>query len=199
MSPKDRTFTCIGTDDVPDGCGKTIIHRKPGPLPTVCDDCRTAAGAPRTDVDRLDGQRRLDVKRHQEKGFKAHRLAAEELKGAKLAVAMQMEPNDIEAAARIAGINPDDEDMVSLTKRARGMFRDAIDNPDAFTSRIISSAAAQLALNALITAPLQSPRDIPGALRQLADFNERMFGGAKQVFANVVIGEPTIMEDGKKR
>lgn len=194
-----RTFVCTGTDDVPEGCGRTILYKKPGPIPTVCDDCRREAGAPRTDVDRLDNQRRADVRRQQERGVKSHRLAESELKAAKLASAMQMEPNDLESAARLAGINPEEEDMLSLGARAKSMFRDAIENPDAFTSRIISMTAAQLAINALITAPLQSPRDIPGALRQLADFNERMFGGAKQVFSNVVIGDPVVMEDGKKR
>lgn len=182
---KQRTYQC-------DSCGAQKIHEKKGRLPKTCGDCQE-----QHPIDNHDGKRRQAIKRLQGKGLASHTLAIDEMLPARVAVGLSLFPDDPVRACNVVGLATSLAEAKMLAEVAKAKFSDLIEAKPSSVLPLMNRAAALYAIRLIETADLQSPRDLPNALRSFATFNELVAGDARAAYGNIVINVPATVPDRK--
>ena len=117
----------------------------------------------------------------------------------KLAFALQALPNDLNGAAKLAGIHVSIEELKRIERQARTDFDDIIKGDPVGFSTVTSMAKGFVMLEIIRTLSMQSPRDLPGVFKSIAQTEDNL-GGKNFGDLNIVIGgldpEPSKIEEG---
>jgi hypothetical protein len=178
MGKKDkepRLYKC-------EGCGEVNEHTLGGRLPKFCVECR-----PRNDADALGSKQRQSVLRRQSAQIQPWRVSVTETQAMRAAIGIGLCSGDDVRACRIAGMDLAPDEAKRVCDEARLKHRDLIEGRPSSISALTDRAAMQMAVALLESSHLISPRDLPAAMRCVAQFKELFVGEAKQSFSSITV------------